>query len=85
MTQKPKKEVNSGLANVYFIPKKLKTYPLADKVMVTIFWDTEGILLTDYLPHGQTMNGKYYPDILDCLWAVVVVKMCWKIKKDALI
>jgi hypothetical protein len=31
---------------------------------VTIFWDQEGILLTDYLPKGQTIKAKYYSFLL---------------------
>ena len=30
-------------------PKKAKTVPSAGKVMDTIFWDSQGILLIDYL------------------------------------
>ncbi|XP_052752751.1 uncharacterized protein LOC128201097 [Galleria mellonella] len=35
-------------------PKKLKVSESAEKIMATIFWDTEGILLIDYKDRGVT-------------------------------
>jgi len=32
----------------------------AGKVLTSIFWDQDGILLIDYLPKGQTINAEYY-------------------------
>jgi len=34
------------------------------KVMATIFWDFEGILLIDYLEHSRTVTGTYYTDLI---------------------
>jgi len=34
------------------------------KVLASIFWDQDGILLTDYLPKGQTINVEYYSSLL---------------------
>jgi hypothetical protein len=36
--------------------------PLAQETAV--FWDQDGILLTDYLPKGQTINAEYYSPLL---------------------
>jgi len=36
----------------------------AGKVLVSIFWDQDGILLTEYLPKGQTINAEYYSSLL---------------------
>jgi len=36
----------------------------AGKVLASIFWDQEGILLIDYLPKGQTINVEYYLSLL---------------------
>jgi len=36
----------------------------AGKVLASIFWDQDGILLTDYLPKGQTINAEYYSSLL---------------------
>ena len=45
-------------------PKKAKTIPSAGKVMASVFWDADGILLIDYLQKGQTINGTYYASLL---------------------
>ncbi|GBP81308.1 Mariner Mos1 transposase [Eumeta japonica] len=45
-------------------PKKFKVQKSASKLMATIFWDSEGVLLIDYLPKGTTMNGQYYANLL---------------------
>jgi len=36
----------------------------ACKVITTVFWDSEGIVLTDYLEHGTTITGTYYADLI---------------------
>jgi len=36
----------------------------AGKVLASIFWDQDGILLIDYLPKGQTINAEYYSSLL---------------------
>lgn len=35
-------------------PKKVKAVVSAEKVMVTVFWDFNGIILIGYLERGQT-------------------------------
>jgi len=35
----------------------------AHKGMAIVFWDSEGILLIDYLEHGSTITGTYYADL----------------------
>jgi histone-lysine N-methyltransferase SETMAR len=37
------------------------------KNLVTIFWDSKGVLLTDVLPCGQTITALYYCSLLDKL------------------
>ena len=37
-------------------PRKFKVTKSSWKVMVTVFWDPEGILLVDFLDHGRTIN-----------------------------
>jgi hypothetical protein len=36
----------------------------AGKVLASIFWDQDGILLIDYLLKGQTINTEYYLSLL---------------------
>ena len=45
-------------------PKKFRVQKSAGKVLASILWDQEGILLTDYLPKGQTINAEYYSSLL---------------------
>src|ERR1700712_1634247 len=46
-------------------PKKAKTVISAGKVMATVFWDSQGIILIDYLEKGRTITGQYYSELLD--------------------
>jgi len=39
-------------------PKKFRVQKSAGKVLASIFWDQDGILLVDYLPKGQTINAE---------------------------
>jgi hypothetical protein len=34
------------------------------KVLASILWDQDVILLIDYLPKGQTINAEYYSSLL---------------------
>lgn len=45
-------------------PRKFKVSSSAGKVMASIFWDTQGVLMIDCLSKGQTINGEYYADLL---------------------
>ncbi|UYV84200.1 hypothetical protein LAZ67_X001501 [Cordylochernes scorpioides] len=40
--------------------KKAKTVPSAGKVMVSVFWNSEGVLLLDFLNKGQTIIDNHY-------------------------
>ncbi|GBP38515.1 Putative uncharacterized protein FLJ37770 [Eumeta japonica] len=55
-------------------PKKFKVQKSVSKLMATIFWDSEGVLLIDYLPKGTTMNGQYYANLLAQAREAVVQK-----------
>ena len=45
-------------------PKKFKLSPSAGKVMITVFWDIQGVLLLDFLPKGETINSARYQETL---------------------
>jgi hypothetical protein len=40
-------------------PKKSQVQKSAGKVLASIFWDQDCILLIDYLPKGQNINLEY--------------------------
>ena len=44
-------------------PKKFRMQKPTGKVLASIFWDQDGILLIDYLPKGQTINAEYYSSL----------------------
>ena len=47
-------------------PKKFKKVLSAGKVMVSIFWDSQGVIMIDYLEQGRTINGANYAGKLRC-------------------
>jgi len=40
--------------------KKIKTIPSAGKVMITVFWDIDGVILVDVTARGETINSDAY-------------------------
>ena len=49
------------------LPKKFRVQNSAGKVLPSIFWDQDGILLIDYLPKGQTINSSLLVQLKDIL------------------
>ena len=45
-------------------PKKFKTQPSAGKVMATVFWDAQGVIMLDFLAKKSTITGAYYANLL---------------------
>ena len=45
-------------------PKKFKVTASSGKVMASVFWDAEGVIMVDFLKKGQTINGEYYANEL---------------------
>ena len=48
-------------------PKKFTTQPSAGKVMATVFWDSKGIIILDFLPKKSTITGVNYANLSDQL------------------
>ncbi|XP_048253299.1 histone-lysine N-methyltransferase SETMAR-like [Haliotis rufescens] len=57
--------------------KKFKATRSTKKVMMTIFWDSKGVIHTDYLPHGTTLNGEYYAKLLKQVRQSIKVGFCF--------
>jgi len=53
---------------------KFKVQASARKIMCTIFWDAEGVLLIDFLPHKVTATGFYYTDLIHKLHVAIKEK-----------
>jgi len=45
-------------------PKIFRVQKSAEKILASIFWDQDGILLINYVPKGQTINAVYYSFLL---------------------
>jgi len=52
----------------------------AGKVMATVFWDSEGVLMIDYLERGKTVMGVYYADQIRKLHAAIKQKCRGKLR-----
>ena len=46
-------------------PKKFKTQPSAGKVMATVFWDAQGVIMLAFLAKKSTITGAYYANLLN--------------------
>ena len=66
------------------LPKKAKTVPSAGKVMASVFWDADGILLIDYLQKGQTINGTNYASLLTQLREKIKIRRRGKLTEGVL-
>jgi len=56
----------------------------AGKVLASIFWDQERILLIDYLPKDETINAEYYSSLLVQLKDILKEKRRGKFTKGVL-
>ena len=45
-------------------PKKFRVSASAEKMMVAIFWDSDGVILTHCVPQGTTVTGASYEEVL---------------------
>jgi hypothetical protein len=54
-------------------------------MMASIFWDSQGIIMIDYLEQGRTINGKYYADELWCLRQEIAHKRRSKLTQGVLL
>ena len=66
-------------------PTRPRSQRSARKVMMTIFWDSDGVLLTDYLSHGTTINGPYYASLLERLRSAIKEKRRGKLTQGVLL
>ena len=46
------------------VKKKFESQPSAGKVLLTIFWDSQGVILEQYLERGATVNSVRYSEML---------------------
>ena len=66
-------------------PTRLRQERSSGKMMMMIFWDRDGVPLTEYLPRRTTINGPYYASIIERLHSVIVEKECGKVSRGVLL
>ena len=66
------------------LPKKFRVQKSAGKVLASIFWNQDSILLIDYLPKGQTIYVEYYSSLLVQLKDILKEKCRGKVTKVVL-
>lgn len=65
-------------------PIKFKSERSVGKVMATIFWDAQGVILIDFLQGQQTITGAYYEGVLRKLHNELLKKRHGKITQRIL-
>ena len=65
-------------------PKKFKTHPSAGKVMATVFWDAQGVIM-DFLAKKSTITAAYYANLFCQLRTVICEKRRGKLSKGILL
>ena len=53
--------------------------------MMIIFWNKDGVLLTEYLPRGTTISGPCYASIIERLHSVIAEKGRGKVNQGVLL
>ncbi|XP_077156041.1 histone-lysine N-methyltransferase SETMAR-like [Ranitomeya variabilis] len=65
-------------------PKKFKVSSSGGKVMASVFWDAEGIIMVDYLEKGATITGSYYAEQIRRLREAIKEKRRGKLQAGVL-
>ncbi|GBP19016.1 Mariner Mos1 transposase [Eumeta japonica] len=66
-------------------PKKCKVSQSVGKLIASILWDAEGILLIDYKDKGVNITGEYYATLIDKLRVAIKYKRRGKLTKGVLL
>ena len=66
-------------------PKKFKIASSAGKVMASVFWDSQGVIMIDYFQQGRTINVVYYAAELRRLRQKIATKRRGKFTQGVLL
>ena len=66
-------------------PKKARGQPSAGMVMLTVFWDQDGEVMTDFLAKGTPITGAFYASLLRKLREAIKIKWRGKLSKGILL
>jgi [histone H3]-lysine36 N-dimethyltransferase SETMAR len=64
---------------------KFRKTASAGKVMASVFWDSEGVLMIDYLERGKTVTGAYYAELIRKLREIIKEKRRGKLTHGVLL
>jgi len=64
---------------------KFRNIDSAGKVMASVFWDSEGVLMIGYLERGKTVTGVYYAKLIRKLRSAIKEKRCGKLSHGVLL
>ena len=65
-------------------PKKFKISLSAEKVMASVFWDNQGVIMVDYHEEDRMINGAYSAEDLRRLRQQIVRKRKGKLTQGVL-
>ena len=82
--RRPNNSQWSSCTGAYTATKNSECKNPLENISPRFFWDQEGILLIDYLPKGQTINGEYCLSLLVQLKDICKEKRRRKITMDVL-
>jgi histone-lysine N-methyltransferase SETMAR len=67
------------------LTKKFKVTPSTVKVMLTVFWDTQGLLLVYFQKRSENVNSTSYREVLLKLWDVIRRKCSGQVPRSVLL
>ena len=85
MTQSQKCRANNGSTLFHPPLKKFKRAHSADVVMASILWNSQGVIMIDYLVQGRTINDAFYEGKLRQLHPEISRKRRGKLTKGDLL
>ena len=66
-------------------PKEFLVQQSAGKIMATVFWDSEGVLLLEFMPHKTTVTGDTYASTMVALLENIKQKCRGKLSAGVLL
>ena len=66
-------------------PVKFRKIASAGKVMALVCWDSDGVLMIDYLERGKTVTGVYYTELIRKLRSAIKEKRRAKLSHGVLL
>ena len=66
-------------------PVKCRKIASAGKVMASVFWDCDGVVMIEYLEKGHTVTGQYYAQQLERLKQAIMEKRPGKFSAGVLL